>query len=100
VMTHHYLRDQIALKTLLPAAVPYIGLLGPKRRSQQMLQELQQSGVAISPQQLQRLYTPIGLDIGAETPQEIALAIVAEIQAVFAQRSGSWLRDRTQPIHD
>ncbi|MEB3294210.1 MAG: XdhC family protein, partial [Synechococcales bacterium] len=99
VMTHAYLRDQFLLKTLLPSVVPYIGLLGPKRRSQQILQELQQSGLFFTNQQLQRLHSPIGLDLGAETPQEIALAIVAEIQAVFAQRSGGWLRDRSAPIH-
>jgi xanthine/CO dehydrogenase XdhC/CoxF family maturation factor len=73
--------------------------LGPKSRTQQLLTELQEEGINPTPEQLQRLYAPVGLDIGADTPEAIALSIVAEIQAVLANRSGGLLRNRTQPIH-
>jgi xanthine dehydrogenase accessory factor len=96
VMTHHYLHDRTLLQTLLPASLRYLGVLGPKRRTQQLLADLQAEGCKTN----QRLHSPIGLDIGAETPEEIALAIVAEIQAVLSRRSGQFLHDRPGAIHD
>lgn len=99
VMTHNYLHDQEILRTLLPSAVSYIGLLGPKSRTQQLLGELEQEGINPTCEQMQRLYGPVGLDIGADTPEEIALAIIAEIKAVLAARGAGFLRNRTQPIH-
>ena len=47
-----------------------------------------------------RLHGPVGLDVGSETPEEIALSLVAEIQAVFTGRAGGSLRERTAPLHD
>ncbi|MGI0483905.1 XdhC family protein [Pantanalinema rosaneae CENA516] len=99
VMTHHYLQDQALLKLLLPSPIRYLGVLGPKSRTQQLLQDLHHHGLQFTATQLQRLYAPIGLDLGAETPDEIALAIVAEIQAVLNQRSGHSLRDKAGAIH-
>jgi xanthine dehydrogenase accessory factor len=84
VMTHNYYDDLAILKLLLTSPARYIGLLGSRQRSQRLLQTLQDQGELSEPQR-QHLHTPIGLDIGAETPEEIALAIVAEIQAVLAQ---------------
>lgn len=100
VMTHNYLHDQELLRMLLPYPLRYLGLLGPKSRTERLLQELQEEGIIPTSEQLHRLYGPIGLDIGADTPDEIALAIVAEIQAVIANRSGGLLRDRRGPIHN
>lgn len=100
IMTHHYLYDLELLKQYLPSRVHYIGLLGPKQRSQRLLHDLNATGFTPRNEQLSRLHNPIGLDIGTETPEEIALAIVAEIQAVLAQRQGGFLRDRNAPIHD
>ncbi|GAA6621033.1 XdhC family protein [Scytonema sp. NUACC26] len=99
VMTHKYLHDLELLRTLLLSPLEYIGLLGPKTRRERLLQDLQASGFMPTPDQLHHLYGPVGLDIGANTPEEIALSIVAEIQAVVACRSGSSLRERTKPIH-
>lgn len=99
VMTHNYLHDQEILRTLLPSTVSYIGILGPKSRTQQLLSELEEEGINPTYEQLQRLYGPVGLDIGADTPEEIALAIIAEIKAVLADRGAGFLRNRTQPIH-
>lgn len=97
VMTHNYLDDLEWLKVLLPAPLKYLGLLGPKKRTTRLLQELQLEGLALT---RQHLYSPVGLDIGADNAEEIALAIIAEIQAVTAQRPGGFLRDRAVPIHE
>lgn len=98
VMTHNYLQDLKFLELLLLSPSRYIGVLGPKRRTERLLQELPQ-GTIMTNQQLSRLYGPVGIDIGADTPEAIALAILAEIQAVLANRSGGFLRDRKGPIH-
>ncbi|HEY9632944.1 MAG TPA: XdhC/CoxI family protein [Coleofasciculaceae cyanobacterium] len=100
VMTHNYLHDLELLKTLLPSAVRYLGILGPKSRTDKLLQDLQEQGITPTEKQLQRLYSPVGLDIGADTPEEIALSIVAEIQTVLANHSGGSLRNKLGPIHD
>ncbi|MBE9209376.1 XdhC family protein [Nostoc sp. LEGE 06077] len=88
------------LKTLLPASVRYIGILGTKSRTQQLLQDLEFEGLISTPAQLQRLFAPVGLDIGADSQEAIALAIVAEIQAILAKRSGGLLKNRVGAIHD
>lgn len=100
VMTHNYLHDLEILKTLLPSPLRYLGILGPKSRTEKLLQDLQEQGITPSENQLQRLYSPIGLNIGADTPEEIALSIVAEIQAVLTNQSGGLLRNKLGPIHD
>jgi xanthine dehydrogenase accessory factor len=93
VMTHNFERDTEILARLFPSPVPYIGLLGPKSRGDELL-------AAIGASRDPRFHNPIGLDLGGETPQEIALSIVAEIQAIFERRSAHSLRDLTAPIHE
>ena len=100
VMTHHYLYDSKLLQLLLPSPARYVGVLGPKHRTDRLLQALRAEGKVYSEAQLKRLYSPVGIDIGADTPEEIALAIVAEIQAVLASRSSGFLTNRQAPIHD
>lgn len=100
VMTHNYLHDLEILKILLPSPVRYLGILGPKSRTEKLLQDLQEQGITPTENQLQRLYSPVGLNIGADTPEEIALSIVAEIQAVLTNQSGGLLRNKLGPIHD
>ena len=99
VMTHKYESDLALLRTLLPSPVRYIGILGPKNRTQRLLQDLKSEGFVPTDAQLQRLYAPVGLDIGADSPEVIALAIVTEIQMVLTGRSGQSLKDRKAPIH-
>jgi xanthine/CO dehydrogenase XdhC/CoxF family maturation factor len=99
VMAHNYLHDREILKTLLPSPLQYLGILGPQSRTERLLQELREAGINPTAEQMQRLYSPVGLDIGAETPEAIALSIVAEMQAAIANRSGGLLRDRKGPIH-
>jgi xanthine dehydrogenase accessory factor len=94
VMTHNYFDDLEILKMLLPSSVKYIGILGAKHRTQEILGKIHHSQ-----EQLDKLYFPVGLDIGAETPQEIALAIITEIQAVLSNRCGGMLKNRNGSIH-
>lgn len=99
VMTHNYLDDVELLRALLPSPVCYLGLLGAKQRAEKLLEELGAGSRGPTAAQIARLHSPVGMDIGAETPEEIALSIVAEIKAVSAARRGGFLRDRAAPIH-
>jgi xanthine/CO dehydrogenase XdhC/CoxF family maturation factor len=100
VMTHHYVHDVPLLRDLLPRSLPYVGLLGPKKRAGKILKDLQSQGHIITPAQLERLHAPVGLDLGAETPEEVALSIISEMRATLAQRDGRPLRDRDRAIHE
>lgn len=99
-MTHNYLYDLAMLRELLPLAIPYIGSLGPKKKLERMLEELRSEGMIITNEMLQHVYGPTGLEIGAETSEEIALSILAEIKAVLANKPGGLLRDKPGAIHD
>jgi xanthine dehydrogenase accessory factor len=100
VMTHNFLHDAELLSILVPSPVRYIGILGAKQRTRQLLDHVQETIRPQSDPALGRVYGPIGLDIGAETPEEIALAIVAEIKAVLKGRVGGVLRSRQGPLHE
>lgn len=100
VMTHNYLHDLEILKILLPSQVCYLGILGPKSRTERLIEELRQIEINPTLEQMHRLYAPIGLDIGADTPEEIALSIIAGIQAVITNRLGNQLRERKGAIHE
>jgi xanthine/CO dehydrogenase XdhC/CoxF family maturation factor len=95
VKSHNYGRDFAALRHLLAMDLHYVGLMGPRKRRDQLLHALLDEGVQLEAE----LFAPAGLDLNAETPEEIALAIIAEIQAVLAAGSGESLRDRKAPIH-
>jgi xanthine dehydrogenase accessory factor len=99
IMSHDYDRDKACLRALLPSRVQYIGVLGPRRRTERMLAELSASGVTVTDDALRRLHAPVGLDLAAETPQEIALAIASEVQAAMTQAPARRLRERGGPIH-
>lgn len=99
LMTHNYNYDLSILSLLLPLQLPYIGILGPKKKLNKMLEELHASGVSIPFSFPGNVYGPAGLDIGAETPEEIALSILSEIKAVLNHREAPFLRDKTTSIH-
>ncbi|MFB6276059.1 MAG: XdhC family protein [Halothece sp.] len=99
VMTHRYVSDRAFLKHLIPSQIRYLGILGPKTRMAKLWQDLAQQEVTVTAEQKQRIYNPVGLDVAAETPEEIALSIIAEIQAVIGGGKGSFLRDRAGSIH-
>ena len=97
IMTHNYERDRNILRLLLNSKCKYIGALGPKKRTEKLLAEI---GENFSVEQLAKLHAPIGLDIGADSPEAIALAIVAEIQSVLKNRDGGYLRERQGSIYE
>ncbi len=99
LMTHNYNYDISVLRQLLPLQIPYIGLLGPKKKLDRMLGELKEEGMRIDNENLKSIFGPAGLDIGAETSDEIALSILSEIQAVLSKRSGNSLREKEESIH-
>jgi xanthine dehydrogenase accessory factor len=99
LMTHNYKYDLKMLKALLSTTVFYIGLLGPKKKLLKMLEEYAKENFIITEQMLTRIYGPTGLDIGAETPEEIASSIIAEIQAVFNEKKGNMLKFKKDVIH-
>ena len=96
IMTHNYDRDREILRRLMNSECQYIGALGPKKRTERLLAEI---GEKFNEIQLAKLYAPVGLDIGADTPETIALSIVAEIQAVLSGRKGGFLRNRQGSIY-
>ena len=99
LLTHNYNYDLAMLKVLLERNVTYIGLLGPKKKLKSMLDELKDTGMEITEKQLNSIYSPVGLEIGAETAEEIALSIISEIKAVFAGKKGMSLRESNDFIH-
>jgi len=99
LMSHTYDYDLAALKMLLTTDIKYIGILGPKKRTEKMLNQLGEEGIILTTEDTHRIHSPVGLDIGAETPEEIALSIITEIQAKFTNRSGGFLKYRKAPIH-
>lgn len=99
LMTHNYNYDMAMLKQLLQKNVTYIGMLGPKKKRERMLNELKDEGFVFTEQQLSVLHSPVGLDIGAETSEEIALSILAEIKALFANKDVQSLRKIKEAIH-
>jgi xanthine/CO dehydrogenase XdhC/CoxF family maturation factor len=100
VMTHNFLRDKEYLRSLLGSEAGYIGMLGPSARTQRLMMELADEGVEITQADRDRIHGPAGLDLGAEGPEEIAHAIVAEIVAIRHGRRGGFLKERPSPIHD
>jgi xanthine/CO dehydrogenase XdhC/CoxF family maturation factor len=99
LMTHNYNYDKAMLSRLLPMNVPYIGMLGPKKKRERMLDEFTEEGMYVSEKQLSVLHCPVGLDIGAENSEEIALSILAEIKALFTGKNVQSLRTINEVIH-
>ena len=99
LMTHNYNYDLTVLKHLLPLKVSYLGVLGPKKKMMKMIDALEKESIKPTEQDLRKIFGPIGLDIGAEAPEEIALSVIAEIKAVLEGKPGTFLRDKSGPIH-
>ena len=99
LMSHNYEYDRDVLRKLIKTSTPFIGILGPRKRFDKMIVEFEKEGIELSAEDHSRIHSPIGLDIGAEAADEIAVSIVAEIQSKFSNRSGGFLKYRNGPIH-
>jgi len=99
IMTHNYNYDVEVVKSLASVPCSYIGILGPARRLQRIFNDLQAQDIHFNSDNRNAIYGPVGLDIGAETPEEIALSVIAEVRAVLSHRAGGHLRDRQGGIH-
>ena len=99
VMTHNFVDDRLALDELLATPVS-IGLMGPRKRFAEMRVAFEEEGRTFNTEELERIYTPAGLDLGSTTPYQIAHSIVAEALAVHNDRTPQHLKAREGPIHD
>lgn len=99
IMNHHLERDRKTLAYALRSEAPYIGVLGPRERFQKLREALEAQGFSLGPEDLARIYNPVGLDLGAEGPEEVALSVLGEILAVSRGYEGGFLRERPGKIH-
>ena len=99
LMTHSYVKDLKYLSSIVEKEVPYIGLLGPGKRREKLINEMLDRNENISDDFFDRLHGPAGINIGAETPQEIAISILAEVLAVIRNQKPISLKDKTSGIH-
>jgi xanthine/CO dehydrogenase XdhC/CoxF family maturation factor len=95
VMNHNFADDQAYVRALLKTPVAYIGMLGPRQRTERILRNL----VAEGPLDEGRVYGPVGLDIGTDGAEQVALAVIAEVLAVRSGRRARSLRERVAAIH-
>ena len=94
VKTHSLAHDREWARRLLAAGLPYVGMLGPRERTEAILRE-----IGAGPAETGRVFGPVGLDLGADGPRQVALSIVAELLAFIAQRAPRHLSERRQAIH-
>ncbi|HTU46594.1 MAG TPA: XdhC family protein [Bryobacteraceae bacterium] len=95
LMSHSYRQDLEALRELSTKPLRYLGILGPRKRSSELLANAGLDPVRLTP----ALHSPMGLDIGADGPHQVALAVIAEIQATLNGREGGLLREGRGSIH-
>ncbi len=100
LMSHNAVDDRLALEALLETPTPYIGLMGPTDRFQEITAALRAEGRTLTEAERDRIYTPIGLNLGGDEPYQIATSVVSEVLAVHNGRDPGHLRDRRGPIHD
>ncbi len=100
IMNHHLDIDRQALRFALESPARYVGMLGPRNRLEKILDALKNEGFVPIPEQMARLKNPIGLDIGAESPEEIAVAALAEIVTLQRGFQGGFLNDKKAGIHE
>lgn len=99
LMTHNYNYDLLALGKLINTSTPYIGVLGPQKKLQRMLDDMATQGMVLTEAQMRKIHGPVGLDIGAETAEEIAVSVIAEIKSVLSKKNGKSLKNKKLAIH-
>ncbi|RZS97587.1 XdhC family protein [Cecembia calidifontis] len=97
LMTHNFEYEVVVLSRLIQYPLPYIGILGPKKKTIKLLERLENLGIQVN---TSNIYGPMGLDLGAEGSEEIALSALAEIKTVLSKKTIMHLRDKPGPIHD
>jgi xanthine dehydrogenase accessory factor len=95
VKTHSLAHDREWVRRLLAAGVPYLGVLGPRERTESILRDIGGPGMTGDG----RVFGPVGLDLGADGPRQVALSIVAELLAFIAGREPRHLNERKEAIH-
>src|SRR5256886_2604314 len=95
VMNHNFADDQAYVRALMKTPVAYVGMLGPRQRTERILRNLAAEG----PMDEARVYGPVGLDIGTDGAEHVAVAVIAEVLAVRSGRRARSLRERLAPIH-
>ena len=98
-MTHSFAHDREWVRRLLRTDVPYIGLLGPRSRRDEMLARIDATGGPVGATGTDRLFAPVGLDLGADGPEQIAVSILAELLAVWTSSEPRHLREKDGVIH-
>ena len=99
LLTHNLVSDKVLVPGFLASPAFYVGLIASRGRAERLLAEIEAEGRTLSAAELARLFTPVGLDLGAETAEELALAVASEILAVQRGRQGGCLKNRGQPAH-
>ena len=99
IMNHHLERDEESLRFALSSEAPYVGVLGPRSRYVKLLDALERGGYVPTAAASQRVRSPVGLAVGAEAPEEIAVSILGEILAVRRGFDGSFLNGREASLH-
>lgn len=100
VMTHNFADDQVTIERLLETPSPYIGIVSSKSRARNLITAIKDDTSDSTPIEQNRIYAPIGLDLGGGAPSQIALSIVSEVMSVCNERSPGHLRDQQNPIHE
>lgn len=100
LMAHDFKTDVKNMKDILHSVAPYIASLGPKKRFEKIKNQFEEEGFLLNEQDLLRIHAPCGLEIGADSPEEIALSICSEIMTSFTGKDGGMLRNKMSPIHD
>lgn len=99
IMNHHIEKDRMCLKFSLRSEAPYVGVLGPRKRKERLFAGLAEEKETFTEEALAKIYNPIGLDIGADTPEEVAISMLSEMIAVRNGHSGQFLWQK-ETIHD
>jgi xanthine/CO dehydrogenase XdhC/CoxF family maturation factor len=99
IMNHHLERDRESLRFALESGAAYVGALGPRSRFQKLLGGLHEQGVVLDPAQVARVHSPVGLALGAESPEEIAVSIMGEILAIQRGFDGGFLAGCDGSLH-
>ena len=99
IMSHSYEQDRKALSVLLARDIKYIGILGPRLRTERLVADIAPALELTPAECMARLHTPVGLDLGGHSPASIALSIAAELQAIFSGREGRKHHSAPPPVH-